>query len=579
MNTRFFEQVLRRGSLQGGEFGLTDEQAEKATLLGAPSHRKAPRPKRMPVPERYHAATDPQAVTTWGKMAEIRMAGRGDVLRVASETLPPGVPYPWTKLGPPYQPPDYVQAAKPFLADWSRRVRMLAIITVHGALDLEMPELLLHLFPQWFQARFLLGGAFRGRPCNKTEGSAVMDALCASHHARARRPQRRRRESPGFLRRWGSRGGEFGLTDEQAEKATLLGAPSHRKAPRPKRMPVPERYHAATDPQAVTTWGKMAEIRMAGRGDVLRVASETLPPGVPYPWTKLGPPYQPPDYVQAAKPFLADWSRRVRMLAIITVHGALDLEMPELLLHLFPQWFQARFLLGGAFRGRPCNKTEGSAVMDALCASHHARARRPQRRRRESPGFLRRWGSRALRPKRRRHLFEGQGIFHPHDPRLRFWDEDPQRQGLRVDPDLVTVTTWADAMYLSQRFPEVPLIIYFGPPVMLMVGEDVLKGNKAIVEKHWAQIRALTQKAAPWKEEAEVRGEVFITGESLFRCEQFFWQTGVEVPFLRPMSTWVNATYFGRYAPQGRRLQGAEVLVHNRGRLKYETGFLEMLRI
>lgn len=42
---------------------------------------------------------------------------------------------------------------------------------------------------------------------------------------------------------------------------------------------------------------------------------------------------------------------------------------------------------------------------------------------------------------------------------------------------------------------------------------------------------------------AEVRGEVFISGESLFRCEQFFWQTGVEVPFLRPMSTWVNATY------------------------------------
>ena len=65
----------------------------------------------------------------------------------------------------------------------------------------------------------------------------------------------------------------------------------------------------------------------------------------------------------------------------------------------------------------------------------------------------------------------------------------------------MTVSSWADAMYLSQRFPEVPLIIYFGPPVMLVVGEDVVMGNKAIVEKHWKGIRALTRKAAPRKRE------------------------------------------------------------------------------
>ena len=113
-----------------------------------------------------------------------------------------------------------------------------------------------------------------------------------------------------------------------------------------------------------------------------------------------------------------------------------------------------------------------------------------------------------------------------------------------------------------------------------------------------------------WLYTVQVLGEVLIAGESLFRCEQFFWQTGVEVPFLRPMSTWVNATWLGtqtaldfllvhlgetwfsnpptfgpgsffffrRYAPLKQRFHGAEVLVHNRGRLKYEFAFLEELR-
>lgn len=73
----------------------------------------------------------------------------------------------------------------------------------------------------------------------------------------------------------------------------------------------------------------------------------------------------------------------------------------------------------------------------------------------------------------------------------------------------MTVSSWIDAIYLSKRFPSVPMVIYFGPPVMLQVGEDVVQGNTAVVEYFWKHIRDLTRKA--------VVGEVLIAGESLFR--------------------------------------------------------------
>ena len=41
----------------------------------------------------------------------------------------------------------------------------------------------------------------------------------------------------------------------------------------------------------------------------------------------------------------------------------------------------------------------------------------------------------------------------------------------------MTVSSWIDAIYLSKRFPSVPMVIYFGPPVMLVVGEDVVQKN------------------------------------------------------------------------------------------------------
>ncbi|CAK9032632.1 unnamed protein product, partial [Durusdinium trenchii] len=124
-----------------------------------------------------------------------------------------------------------------------------------------------------------------------------------------------------------------------------------------------------------------------------------------------------------------------------------------------------------------------------------------------------------------------------------------------------------DGIYLRERFPTVPLVLYFGPPVMLVVAEDLALGRHKLVETFWHHVRRLTRQA--------VTGEVFIAAESLFRAEQFFWQTGAEVPFLRPMSTWVNCSY----APRGATRGEAEVLVHNRGRLKYESAFLESLRL
>ena len=63
------------------------------------------------------------------------------------------------------------------------------------------------------------------------------------------------------------------------------------------------------------------------------------------------------------------------------------------------------------------------------------------------------------------------------------------------------VSSWADAMYVTQRFPGVPLVMYFGPPVMLVVGEDVVAGNNQVVQKHWEKVRALTKKAVTWAED------------------------------------------------------------------------------
>ena len=138
-------------------------------MLGEPRRTDDPRPQRLPVAERLHAATDPQGVTSWGKVAAARMAARGSALHVATQALPPGYKFPWRQLGMPYQVPDERLARQAFVPGWSRQVRMLSIISNHGALDLEIPDLLLHLFPHWLHVRYLLGGPNRNKICEKTD--------------------------------------------------------------------------------------------------------------------------------------------------------------------------------------------------------------------------------------------------------------------------------------------------------------------------------------------------------------------------------------------------------------------------
>ncbi|CAE8644314.1 unnamed protein product [Polarella glacialis] len=96
----------------------------------------------------------------------------------------------------------------------------------------------------------------------------------------------------------------------------------------------------------------------------------------------------------------------------------------------------------------------------------------------------------------------------------------------------------------------------------MVVSKDILDKREGMMSSFWRGLGQLLRRAAD--------GQVLIAAESLFRSEQFFWQTGFEIPFLRPMSVWVNATY----APSLPRGLGGEVMIHNRGRLKYEISFI-----
>ena len=369
--------------------------------------------------------------------------------------------------------------------------------------------------------------------------------------------------------------GDFGMPGHQARSTAVIGSPRRVPDPVPARMPCPARRHAGTDPQGVTSWGRHVAEYMSARANALALATTDLPAGRAFPWHRIGLPYKAPDFSISRQHFLPGWLRRVRMLALVSQHGALDLEIPELLLRLFPTWFDPQFVLEGSVE-KVCAKTEGSRVMDVLCPAellrreriqrhrrHRSIARHRRRRRSQRPGWIRRWGRPDVRQtQKRRQLFERRNGFHPRDPRLWFRDVN----GPRTRPDVVTCTSFLDAIQLSKRFPDARLLIYFGPPVMINVAEDVQLGNTAIVEAYWRGVRSLTRQA--------VTGEVFIAAESLFRSEQFFWQTGAEVPFLRPMSVWINATY----TPLRSRHNGGELLIHNRGRLKYETAFLTSLQ-
>eukprot|EP00928_Gymnodinium_smaydae_P013881 TRINITY_DN15034_c0_g2_i1.p1 TRINITY_DN15034_c0_g2~~TRINITY_DN15034_c0_g2_i1.p1 ORF type:complete len:414 (+),score=74.95 TRINITY_DN15034_c0_g2_i1:133-1242(+) len=132
-------------------------------------------------------------------------------------------------------------------------------------------------------------------------------------------------------------------------------------------------------------------------------------------------------------------------------------------------------------------------------------------------------------------------------------------------PDIIATCGWEEAIWVRQTLPDSRVVLFFGPPVMLHVGVDVREGRHEKVARYWRDVDNLLGCVAG--------GHCLIAAESLFRSEQFLYQAGSEVPFLRPMSTWVNASY----APQSHGGR-SRVLVHTRGRLKYETHFVEMLQ-
>eukprot|EP00930_Biecheleria_cincta_P030667 TRINITY_DN21244_c0_g1_i1.p1 TRINITY_DN21244_c0_g1~~TRINITY_DN21244_c0_g1_i1.p1 ORF type:complete len:444 (-),score=57.56 TRINITY_DN21244_c0_g1_i1:83-1258(-) len=185
--------------------------------------------------------------------------------------------------------------------------------------------------------------------------------------------------------------------------------------------------------------------------------------------------------------------------------------------------------------------------------TRHRRRRRSQRR-----SMQLRWGSIRRGRKRRTHVLEKRYLLHPRDRRILFQLQD----GKLAQPDLVITTNFLEAIWVDRRFPGAPCVVYFGPPVLLNVGEDVVQGSNGVVDSYWQGVRKVLNNV--------MRGHALVAAESLFRAEQFFWQTGVQVPFLRPMSVWVNATY----SPTKPRSHGGQILIHSRGRLKYETAFI-----
>lgn len=114
---------------------------------------------------------------------------------------------------------------------------------------------------------------------------------------------------------------------------------------------------------------------------------------------------------------------------------------------------------------------------------------------------------------------------------------------------------------MHRVFKRVPLVLFFGAELL----------NHFMPE----QVQQL-----PWNRTGlqslltcAAFGRCLLAAESLFKAEEFFHQAGRAVPFLRPMSVWINA----EYAPRDTAVQ--EVLLHTRGRLRFEDCFARFLRL
>lgn len=340
--------------------------------------------------------------------------------------------------------------------------------------------------------------------------------------------------------------GEMGL----GEEAVVIGAPREPSKVQPKRLPHVSVRHRACDPLGVV------------RG-----------------WRQ---PLQSPEPGKLLE--VPDWETRrsIRLLAIVSQHGALDLETPELLARLFPEQLQIQYHLHGRHVGHMCEKTEGSVTMANLCSlwqdEANLRSRTPPRK--VAAVAANAQGGPSLDSL----LFEESGrVPDLRTPQLYFEDS----AGALQPPDLVTLCSFVEALWFQAAFPQVPLILYFGPPLLLHLAQSILDDQAEVMTDFWAGLQKLIA--------CHLEGRCLIAGESLFRSEQFFYQVGVEVPFLRPMSVWVNVSWApvasaaaaGAPPPEVRRLSpwvgersaGAsnlrgQVLVHNRGRLRYEHFFI-----
>lgn len=344
------------------------------------------------------------------------------------------------------------------------------------------------------------------------------------------------------------RGGEMGLSAD----TIVIGEPRKPSAVRPARLPHVAVRHRATDPLGV-------------------VHGWRQPAHSPAPGTPLGdvPEWEP--------------ARPVRLLAMVSQHGALDLETPELLTQLFPRQLQVRYHLHGKHRQHLCEKTEGSSTMRRICAAaagDPGAQGRPLQTATAAAAAVNADGPRLDSP-----LFKVNAVPVHGSPQLYFEGKD----GALQPPDVVTVCSFIEALWFQVAFPHVPLIVFFGPPLLLHLAKPIEDGQAEVMADYWAGIQRLV--------DCHMEDRCLIAGESLFRSEQFFYQAGVEVPFLRPMSVWVNVTWapvasaaaVGAPPPEVRRLsQGlagwpsyrqtthlrGQVLVHNRGRLRYEHFFI-----
>jgi len=295
-----------------------------------------------------------------------------------------------------------------------------------------------------------------------------------------------------------------------ADALVKLGRLRQSVRPKPQRLPTPERYHRATDPMGVTSWGNVAARWMTQRQDAVQAALEMAQP---VPWSRVGPSWVTRKLMGKNGEF--NPMRRVRLLAFISQHGALDLEMPELLLTLFPEQIEGRFWLGGCNKKAICGKGEGSVTIERLCSE-----------------FVSEFGAEALAkaagatgapPGGRRKLFEGRVMPDIEDPRL-YFSAEATAQGdtatspgaKRLLPDVLILSSFVEAIWARKHFPEMPLIIYFGPPLLLDVGMDMEPVEKdgggargPVAKEFWDGAHDILK--------CTLEGLCMIAAESLFR--------------------------------------------------------------